>query len=192
MQNNEDILSLLNESQREAVVYNDGPSLVIAGAGAGKTRVLTYKIAYLLSRGVKPWRILALTFTNKAAKEMKERIGNMIDHDAASKLWMGTFHSIFCRILRTEADIIGYNHDFTIYDQMDSYSLIRSIIREMQLDDKVYKYSTVSAHISNAKNALITAENYGSNRQMYEADQAAKIPATIDIYKRYSERLQAS
>jgi DNA helicase-2/ATP-dependent DNA helicase PcrA len=188
MKNEGNFLEELNESQRQAVLYNDGPSLVIAGAGAGKTRVLTYKIAYLLELGLKPWNILALTFTNKAAREMKERIATQVGMEVASRLWMGTFHSIFCRILRKESEAIGFGSNFTIYDQADSRSLIKSIIKEMQLDDKVYKPATVCAHISNAKNNLIDYVSYGSYRPLYEADQAAKIPATMDIYRRYAER----
>ena len=146
----EQLLSELNDSQREAVTWCDGPQLVIAGAGSGKTRVLTYKIAWLLERyQIEPWRILALTFTNKAAREMKERIGRLVGEERARYLQMGTFHSIFARILRREAQHIGYNSDFTIYDQSDSRSLVKSIIREMQLDEKQYKPSSVADRISN-------------------------------------------
>lgn len=148
----ETLLEQLNDGQRAAVEYCDGASLVIAGAGSGKTRVLTYKIAYLLKKGMHPWNILALTFTNKAAREMKERIGKLVGADDARRLNMGTFHSVFSRILRAEADIIGYNRNFTIYDQNDSRSLIKTIIKEMALDDKVYKASTVADRISMAKN----------------------------------------
>lgn len=144
-------LDELNEGQRAAVLYNDGPSLVIAGAGSGKTRVLTYKIAYLLDQGYKPWSILALTFTNKAAREMKERIARQVGENLARYLWMGTFHSIFSRILRTEADAIGFSSNFTIYDASDSKSLVKSIIREMGLDDKTYKPGVVQSRISQAK-----------------------------------------
>ena len=148
-------LNELNESQRKAVEYCDGPSLVIAGAGSGKTRVLTYKIAYLLSRGMKPWNILALTFTNKAANEMKQRIGALVGEDMARKLNMGTFHSVFSRILRVEAHHLGYAPNFTIYDESDSRSLVKTIIKEMQLDDKLYKPASVSSRISMAKNHLV-------------------------------------
>ena len=133
------LLEDLNESQRLAVEYCDGPSLVIAGAGSGKTRVLTYKIAYLVQQGVKPWNILALTFTNKAAREMKQRIGNLVGNDIASRLVMGTFHSIFSRILRAEAEHIGFNSNYTIYDEADSRSLVKSVLKEMGLDEKTYK-----------------------------------------------------
>ena len=153
----------LNEEQRRAVCYDKGPSLVIAGAGSGKTRVLTYKIAYLLEQGYKPWNILALTFTNKAAREMKERIARLVGHELAAGLWMGTFHSVFSRILRKEADEIGFSSHFTIYDQADSRNLIKTVIREMGLDDKTYKPATIAAHISNAKNRLILPEAYLSD-----------------------------
>ena len=151
---NNEILQQLNESQQEAVVYCDGPSLVIAGAGSGKTRVLTYKIAWLLEQGMAPWQILALTFTNKAAREMKERIGRLVGEERARYLQMGTFHSVFARILRSEAEVLGYNANFTIYDQSDSRSLVKTIIKEMQLDDKVYKPASVADRISMAKNHL--------------------------------------
>ncbi len=152
----ENYLQELNEQQREAVLYSGGPSLVIAGAGSGKTRVLTYKIAYLLASGdYSPYQILALTFTNKAAREMKERIASVVGGATASRLWMGTFHSIFSRILRTNAERIGFSRDFTIYDQSDSRSLIKTVIKEMSLDDKVYKPATVQAIISNAKMHLL-------------------------------------
>ena len=160
----EEYLKQLNESQREAVVYTDGPSLVVAGAGSGKTRVLTYKIAYLLRQGLPPQSILALTFTNKAAREMKERIASLTDERTARRLWMGTFHSIFSRILRSEAERIGYPSNFTIYDATDSKSLLRSIMKEMQLDDKVYRPGMVQSRISNAKNALITYKAYEQNK----------------------------
>lgn len=182
----EDFLQELNEQQREAVLYNDGPSLVIAGAGSGKTRVLTYKIAYLLNTGnYSPYQILALTFTNKAAREMKERIASVVGGATASRLWMGTFHSIFSRILRTHAERIGFSRDFTIYDQSDSRSLIKTIIKEMSLDDKTYKPATVQAVISNAKNALITPAAYAANAALYEADVKSKRPLIRDIYKTY-------
>lgn len=178
----------LNESQRAAVLYNDGPSLVIAGAGSGKTRVLTYKIAYLLEQGYTPWSVLALTFTNKAAREMKERIARQVGGEKARHLWMGTFHSVFSRILRTEAEVIGFTPNFTIYDSADSKSLIRAIIKEFQLDDKTYKPGSVQARISNAKNHLISPQMYGNSKEVYENDCAAKMPMTRDIYRRYWER----
>ena len=156
----EEYLNKLNESQREAVEYNEGPSLVIAGAGSGKTRVLTYKIAYLVHLGVVPQSILALTFTNKAAREMQERIAAITGDQTARRLWMGTFHSIFSRILRYEAEHIGYPSNFTIYDTTDSKSLLKAIIKEMQLDDKVYRLGMVQSRISNAKNALVTWKAY--------------------------------
>lgn len=181
-------LDELNSAQREAVLYTDGPSLVIAGAGSGKTRVLTYKVAYLLSQGMKPWNILALTFTNKAAEEMKERIVKQMGNDAARGLWMGTFHSIFARILRAEHEAIGFSSNFTIYDAADSKSLIRSIIREMGLDDKVYKPGTVAGHISAAKNRLFMPSQYQRDPDLFKADQASSIPATGKIYERYWAR----
>lgn len=178
----------LNESQRDAVLYNDGPSLVIAGAGSGKTRVLTYKIAYLLENGYDPWNILALTFTNKAAREMKERIARQVGEKRARYLWMGTFHSIFSRILRAEARHIGFTSQFTIYDTADSKSLLRSIIKEMGLDEKTYKPGTVMARISNAKNHLVSPSGYASNQEAFREDQSARMPAMRDIYLRYWER----
>ncbi|WP_321480354.1 UvrD-helicase domain-containing protein [uncultured Bacteroides sp.] len=178
----------LNESQRDAVLYNEGPSLVIAGAGSGKTRVLTYKIAYLLENGYQPWNILALTFTNKAAREMKERIARQVGEGKARYLWMGTFHSVFSRILRAEASKIGFTAQFTIYDTADSKSLIRSIIKEMGLDEKVYKPGMVQNRISNAKNHLVSPTGYAGNKEAFESDSAAKIPAVRDIYRRYWER----
>lgn len=182
----------LNESQYAAVAYNDGPSLVIAGAGSGKTRVLTYKIAYLLDHGYEPWNILALTFTNKAAREMKERIARQVGMDRARYLWMGTFHSLFSRILRAEAAHIGFPSQFTIYDASDSKSLVRTIIKEMGLDEKVYKSGSVQARISNAKNHLVTPGAYAANKEAYEGDCAAKMPAIRDIYARYWERCRQS
>ena len=178
----------LNESQLAAVLYIDGPSLVIAGAGSGKTRVLTYKIAYLLEQGYAPSSILALTFTNKAAREMKERIAAMVGHDQARHLWMGTFHSLFARILRREAEAIGYPPRFTIYDAADSKSLINSIIKEMKLDDKIYKVSAVQSRISEAKNKLVTPDAYLASREACHADAASKRPETGHIYQRYWER----
>lgn len=183
-----DYIEELNEGQRNAVLYNDGPSLVIAGAGSGKTRVLTYKIAYLLENGYQPWNILALTFTNKAAREMKERIARQMGPERARHLWMGTFHSIFLRILHVEAGHIGFTSQFTIYDTADSKSLIRSIIKEMGLDEKAYKPGMVQARISNAKNHLVSPAGYANNKEAYEGDRAAKVPALRDIYQRYWER----
>ena len=185
-------LDELNESQRAAVLYNDGPSLVIAGAGSGKTRVLTYKIAYLMDNGYEPWSILALTFTNKAAREMKERIARQVGQDRARYLWMGTFHSIFSRILRTEAEAIGFTSSFTIYDASDSKSLINSIIKEMKLDNKVYKPGLIQSRISNAKNHLILPDAYAASGEFFQADSEAKIPMMRDIYRYYWERCKQS
>ena len=183
-----DLLNDLNDAQRAAVEYIDGPSLVIAGAGSGKTRVLTYKIAYLLSQGMKPWSIMALTFTNKAAREMKERIGKLVGGDLAQRLYMGTFHSIFSRILRAEAEQIGFNNNFTIYDESDSRSLLKAIIKEMGLDDKAYKPAAVHARISMAKNNLVTAEAYDSDPAILEQNKRAKMPAIGKIYVAYVQR----
>lgn len=183
-----DLLNDLNESQRKAVEYIDGPSLVIAGAGSGKTRVLTYKIAYLLQQGVKPWNIMALTFTNKAAREMKERIGKLVGQDLAQHLYMGTFHSIFSRILRAEAQHIGFTNNFTIYDETDSRSLIKTIVKEMGLDEKVYKPASVHSRISMAKNNLMSAENYARDKELYQADQRAKMPCVGEIFITYVQR----
>lgn len=185
-----DLLNDLNESQRKAVEYIDGPSLVIAGAGSGKTRVLTYKIAYLLQQGVKPWSIMALTFTNKAAREMKERIGKLVGQELAQHLYMGTFHSIFSRILRAEAQHIGFTNNFTIYDESDSRSLIKTIVKEMALDEKVYKPASVHSRISMAKNNLMSAENYARDKELYQADQRAKMPRVGDIFITYVQRCQ--
>ena len=185
-----DLLNDLNESQRKAVEYIDGPSLVIAGAGSGKTRVLTYKIAYLLQQGVKPWSIMALTFTNKAAREMKERIGKLVGQELAQHLYMGTFHSIFSRILRAEAQHIGFTNNFTIYDESDSRSLIKTIVKEMGLDEKVYKPASVHSRISIAKNNLMSAENYARDKDLYQADQRAKMPRVGDIFITYVQRCQ--
>ena len=185
-------LEELNESQREAVLYIDGPSLVIAGAGSGKTRVLTYKIAYLMDQGYEPWSILALTFTNKAAREMKERIARQVGIDRARYLWMGTFHSVFSRILRTEADKLGFSSDFTVYDAADSKSLIKAIIKEMELDDKTYRPGMVQNRISNAKNQLVLPEAYAASAEFYQNDTDAKVPAVRDIYRRYWERCRQS
>ena len=183
-----DLLNDLNDAQRAAVEYIDGPSLVIAGAGSGKTRVLTYKIAYLLSQGMKPWSIMALTFTNKAAREMKERIGKLVGDDLAQHLYMGTFHSIFSRILRAEAEHIGFNNNFTIYDESDSRSLLKAIIKEMGLDDKTYKPAAVHARISMAKNNLVTAEAYDSDPAILEQNKRARMPAIGNIYVAYVQR----
>ena len=185
-----DLLNDLNESQRKAVEYIDGPSLVIAGAGSGKTRVLTYKIAYLLQQGVKPWSIMALTFTNKAAREMKERIGKLVGQELAQHLYMGTFHSIFSRILRAEAQHIGFTNNFTIYDESDSRSLIKTIVKEMGLDEKVYKPASVHSRISMAKNNLMSAENYARDKELYQADQRAKMPRLGEIFITYVQRCQ--
>lgn len=184
----ENLLDKLNESQREAVVYTDGPQLVIAGAGSGKTRVLTFKIAYLLQQGLKPWNILALTFTNKAANEMKARIGNLVGHDGAKHLFMGTFHSIFSRILRVEAPRIGFSSNFTIYDETDSRSLIKTICKEMQLDDKVYKPATVHARISMAKNHFILPDAYAANAELMLRDTREYLSAVHKVYATYMQR----
>lgn len=182
----------LNEAQREAVKCIDAPSLVIAGAGSGKTRVLTYKVAYLLEQGFNPWNILALTFTNKAAREMQQRIGQLVDTELANNLWMGTFHSIFSRILRIESAALGFTSDFTIYDASDSKSLVKTIIREMQLDDKVYKPATICNRISEAKNRLVFPNQYLNSPQIRERDEAQRIVATGQIYLRYMQRCRLS
>ncbi len=181
-------LKELNPIQREAVENINGPSLVIAGAGSGKTRVLTYRIAHLMNNGVYPFTILALTFTNKAAREMKERIANIVGAEQAFSLWMGTFHSIFARILRYEAEHLGFNSNFTIYDTQDSKNLLRNIIKEMGLSDKDYKPNEISNRISTAKNNLITAEAYLQSSNIYKVDAEAKRPRTGDIYHRYVKR----
>ncbi|MBD8349438.1 UvrD-helicase domain-containing protein [Dysgonomonas sp. HGC4] len=188
----DNLLQELNESQRKAVEYNDGPSLVIAGAGSGKTRVLTYKIAYLLNLGLPPHNILSLTFTNKAAREMKARVGQLMGESVARRLWMGTFHSIFSRILRTEAEKIGFTSNFTIFDSADSRNLIKTIIKEYQLDDKTYKPARIQSMISNAKNALVSPVAYAQSKEMQEYDMKAKIPMVRDIYRSYNARLIAS
>ena len=185
-----DLLNDLNESQRKAVEYIDGPSLVIAGAGSGKTRVLTYKIAYLLQQGVKLWSIMALTFTNKAAREMKERIGKLVGQELAQHLYMGTFHSIFSRILRAEAQHIGFTNNFTIYDESDSRSLIKTIVKEMGLDEKVYKPASGHSRISMAKNNLMSAENYARDKELYQADQRAKMTRVGEVFITYVQRCQ--
>lgn len=187
-----DLLKQLNEQQREAVEYNSGPSLIIAGAGSGKTRVLTYKIAYLLQQGLAPQSILALTFTNKAAREMKERIARLVGDQRARYLWMGTFHSVFSRILRTEAEKIGFTATFTIFDSNDSRNLIKTIIKQFLLDDKVYKPAKVQSIISSAKNALISPRMYAQNRELAEYDRRAKTPMIKEIYAEYNNRLKAA
>ena len=181
-------LEELNEAQRSAVENIDGPSLIIAGAGSGKTRVLTYRIAHLLRQGVRPGSILSLTFTNKAAKEMKERISKVVGHSTAKYLWMGTFHSIFARILRTEAEVLGYPSNFTIYDTADAKSLLKTIIKEFKLDDKTYKVNVVAGRISAAKNSLITPAAYANNAQVREYDMSIRMPRIAEIYKEYARR----
>ncbi len=187
-----DFIQELNESQKRAVLYNDSASLVIAGAGSGKTRVLTYKIAWLMQNGFPSYSILALTFTNKAAREMKERIARIVGEREASRLWMGTFHSIFSRILRREAEALGFTSNFTIYDSADSKSLIRDIIKELSLDEKVYKPATVQGRISNAKNCLITPGMYAANRELVDDDFKMKMPQIRDIYRIYAIRCKKS
>ena len=181
-------LDLLNTQQREAVTYKDGPALVIAGAGSGKTRVLTYKIVDLLRNDFEPYRILALTFTNKAAREMKERITGIVGDKVAAKLWMGTFHSIFLRILRRHAEELGFKSGFTIYDTTDSRSLIKMIIKDLALDEKIYKPAAIASAISNAKNAMINPDQYLLDKDNYDADKRAKRPLTGQIYKIYCDR----
>lgn len=188
----EQYIEQLNEQQRDAVLYTDGPELVIAGAGSGKTRVLTYKIVHLLYQGFQPWRVLALTFTNKAAREMRERIEQLVGTDTAQKLWMGTFHSIFARILRLNAQRIGYKSSFTIYDSTDSKSLVKSIIKDMDLDDKIYKPSVVLNAISSAKNMLISPERYAELKDVREADRQSRRPQTYAIYRAYRDRCFAA
>ncbi|MDD4641061.1 MAG: UvrD-helicase domain-containing protein, partial [Bacteroidales bacterium] len=184
----EKILDKLNDSQKQAVLYNDGPSLVIAGAGSGKTRVLTRKVAVLLKQGLAPWNIMALTFTNKAAREMKERIATLVDPESASLLWMGTFHSVFLRILRAEASVLGYPSSFSIYDATDSKNQIKSIIRDLGLDEKIYREGAVHARISSAKNDLISANAYANNPALQERDLFTKMPRIAEIYQRYVQR----
>ncbi|HNT93681.1 MAG TPA: 3'-5' exonuclease [Bacteroidales bacterium] len=183
-----DYLKELNEAQQAAVINTEGPAMVIAGAGSGKTRVLTYRIAYLLQQGVPAHRILALTFTNKAAGEMKERIMNIVGPEKARSLWMGTFHSIFARFLRYDGHYLGYKSNFTIYDQDNTRSLIRAIIREMKLDDSVYKPASIAARISHAKNNLITSQQYGAVPQITESDKASRVPEAANIYRHYAAR----
>lgn len=182
------IIENLNDRQKEAVLYNQGPSLVIAGAGSGKTKVLTCKVACLLKLGLAPWNILALTFTNKAAREMKERVAKLVDPHSASRLWMGTFHSLFLRILRTEAAAFGYPSDFSVYDTNDTKSLLKTIIKELQLDDKTYKVSSVASRISNAKNALISAEDYFNSPDIQQRDRDSRMPRVAQIYAQYVAR----
>ena len=189
---NSALLRQLNEAQRAAVEFCDGPSLVIAGAGSGKTRVLTYKIAYLLEQGLPPYYILALTFTNKAAREMKSRIAELVGEKRARSLWMGTFHAIFSRILRNEAEAIGFQSNFTIFDTSDSKNLIKLIVKDMELDDKLYRPGTVHGHISRAKNNLITPAMYAGNAEILQYDRMAKQPMLFDIYRRYQQRLRAA
>lgn len=190
MKISESYLDELNDQQRAAVLYTDGPSLVIAGAGSGKTRVLTYKIAHLLANGFEPYRIMALTFTNKAAREMKERVAQVAGERTASRLWMGTFHSIFLRLLRSHADRIGFRHDFTIYDASDSKALVKSIIKDLGLDDKIYKPATIASVISKAKNDLVSAEIYQRDNDYYERDKSLRRPMTGRIFAIYTERLK--
>ena len=187
-----DLLEGFNDAQRAAVLYNDGPSLVIAGAGSGKTRVLTHKIAYLLEEGYEPWSVLALTFTNKAAREMKERIAKIVGEESARYLWMGTFHSVFLRILRMEHDVIGFSSNFTIYDASDSKNLVKAIIKDMGLDDKTYKPSSVLGKISMLKNQLVCPDEYASNNACYQEDLRSKIPMLRDIYRAYVARCKQS
>ncbi len=188
----EDYLTKLNEQQRLAVSYLDGPQLVIAGAGSGKTRVLTYKIVHLLAHEYEPWRIIALTFTNKAAREMRERISALVGDEISSKLWMGTFHSIFSRILRINAERIGFNSSYTIYDTADSKSLVKSIIKDMDLDEKIYKPATVLNAISMAKNALISPQDYANDRELMESDRRSKRPRIVEIYRAYFNRCRVA
>ncbi|HSP83918.1 MAG TPA: UvrD-helicase domain-containing protein, partial [Gillisia sp.] len=184
----ESYLAELNDAQRAPVLQKDGAMIVIAGAGSGKTRVLTYRIAYLMSKGVDPFNILALTFTNKAAREMKKRIASIVGNSEAKNLWMGTFHSIFAKMLRFEADKLGYPSNFTIYDTQDSQRLISAIIKEMALDKDVYKYKQVYSRISSYKNSLITVKAYFANPELMEADAMSKKPRLGEIYKNYVER----
>ena len=188
----EEMLKGFNIAQKEAVVYCDGPSLVIAGAGSGKTRVLTYKVAWLMGLGYEPWSILALTFTNKAADEMKHRVAKIVGEERARMVWMGTFHSVFLRILRVEHDRIGFENNFTIYDTADSKSLLKSVMKEMGLDDKKYKPGNVLARISNAKNQLVTAEEYVQNQNNAYEDARAKMPALGEVFLHYSQRLKSA
>ena len=182
----------LNSSQQEAVINTEGPSLVIAGAGSGKTRVLTYRIAQLLSQGVPAYKILALTFTNKAAREMQKRIAELVGQEIAANLWMGTFHSIFSKILRFEAEKLGYTSSYTIYDTQDSKNMIKAIVKDMKLDDKIYKPSTILGRISMAKNNLIVAQSYAQSSRILSEDTAGKRPLLGEIYKQYQQRCKQS
>ena len=182
----------LNSSQQEAVINTEGPSLVIAGAGSGKTRVLTYRIAQLLSQGVPAYKILALTFTNKAAREMQKRIAELVGQEIAANLWMGTFHSIFSKILRFEAEKLGYTSSYTIYDTQDSKNMIKTIVKDMKLDDKIYKPSTILGRISMAKNNLIVAQSYAQSSRILSKDTASKRPLLGEIYKQYQQRCKQS
>ncbi|MDE5643050.1 MAG: UvrD-helicase domain-containing protein, partial [Muribaculaceae bacterium] len=188
----EDYLEKLNDAQRQAVAWLDGPELVIAGAGSGKTRVLTYKIVHLLANGYEPWRIMALTFTNKAAREMRERIENLTGPETAAKLWMGTFHSIFAKILRIHAERIGYRSDYTIYDTSDSRSLVKMIVKDMGLDEKTYKPAVVLNSISMAKNALISPEAYAADRDLMDYDRRSRRSETVAIYRCYRDRCRVN
>jgi len=188
----DNLLDDLNEQQKKAVIYNDGPSLIIAGAGSGKTRVLTYKIAHFIQQGIAPYHILSLTFTNKAAREMKERISRLVGERMSRYLWMGTFHSVFARILRVEAEKIGYTSNYTIMDASDSKNLVKTIIKELQLDDKVYRPGYMQNIISSAKNALISPRMYVRNKDLTAHDQRARIPLAGEIYTQYNNRLRAS
>ena len=181
-------LNQLNEAQLAPTIQKDGPMIVIAGAGSGKTRVLTYRIAYLMSQNIDPFNILALTFTNKAAREMKSRIASIVGESEAKNLWMGTFHSVFAKILRFEADKLGYPSNFTIYDTQDSQRLIASIIKELSLDKDIYKYKQIYSRISSYKNNLITVKSYFNNSELIEADNMAKRPKLGDIYRVYVDR----
>ena len=181
-------LNELNEAQLKPVLHKDGPLIVIAGAGSGKTRVLTYRIAYLMQQGIDSFSILALTFTNKAAREMKGRIADLVGESEAKNLWMGTFHSVFARLLRAEADKLGFPSNFTIYDTQDSDRLIASIIKETGLDKDIYKYKQVRNRISSFKNSLITVNAYYKNPDLLESDVLAKRPKMGEIYKEYVDR----
>ena len=184
----QDYLSQLNDSQKSPTIHKDGPVMVIAGAGSGKTRVLTFRIAYLMEQGVDPFSILALTFTNKAAKEMKERIGSIVGESNAKALWMGTFHSIFARILRSEADFLGYSSNFSIYDTQDSERLISSIIKEYKLDKDLYKYRNIRNRISSLKNNLVTVKAYHNNQELVQQDKESRRPMFGKIYQTYVNR----
>jgi DNA helicase-2/ATP-dependent DNA helicase PcrA len=187
-----DFIETLNSSQQAAVLHTEGPALVIAGAGSGKTRVLTYRIAMLLSQGVPAHQILALTFTNKAAREMQNRISGLVGTELASRLWMGTFHAIFSKILRFEAESLGYTADYSIYDTQDSKNLIKAIVKELKLDDKIYKPNAILGRISMAKNNLIVAHSYAQSSRILSEDRASKRPFLGEIYKIYQQRLKNS